>query len=70
MHRAHALGLLGLRDKPLATQAEIREAYIRRAKMWHPDCNHDAHNPQREGFALLMMQKINEAYDFLHKNPI
>jgi len=65
----NALGLLGLRHKPNATQAQIRQAYLGRAKLWHPDRHIDTNDPQKERFALLMMQKINEAYHFLQLPP-
>ena len=41
-----------------STQEEIKNAYRRMAKKYHPDIN-----PQAD--ALIMMQKINEAYETL-----
>lgn len=44
--------------KPDATAAEIRAAYIRLLKEWHPDTNKSAQSTAR-------MQEINAAYDCL-----
>ncbi len=41
-----------------ATQEEIKNAYRRMAKKYHPDINLQAD-------ALIMMQQINEAYETL-----
>lgn len=43
-----------------ATIKEIKSAFKRLAKMWHPDLN-----PQRIAEATIMMQKINAAYSLL-----
>jgi DnaJ-class molecular chaperone len=43
-----------------ATQAEIKSAFKKLAKMWHPDLN-----PQRVAEATIKMQKINAAYSIL-----
>ena len=43
-----------------ATQAEIKAAYRKLAKKWHPDKHQDDKNFQDE-----MMKKINEAYEIL-----
>jgi curved DNA-binding protein CbpA len=43
-----------------ATKAEIKSAFKRLAKMWHPDLN-----PQRVAEATIMMQKINASYSLL-----
>ena len=46
--------------KRTATMAEIKSAFKRLAKIWHPDLN-----PQRVAEATIMMQKINAAYSLL-----
>ena len=43
-----------------ATQSEIKSAFKKLAKMWHPDMN-----PQRVAEATIKMQKINAAYSLL-----
>ena len=43
-----------------ATQAEIKAAYRKLAKKWHPDKHQDDKNFQDE-----MMKKINEANEIL-----
>lgn len=43
-----------------ATLAEIKSAFKKLAKMWHPDMN-----PQRVAEATIKMQKINAAYSLL-----
>jgi DnaJ-class molecular chaperone len=50
--------ILGL--KRSATLAEIKAAFKKLAKMWHPDLN-----PQRVAEATIKMQKINAAYSLL-----
>lgn len=54
----HTLGI-----RPNATLAEIKKAYRQKAKLWHPDLNH---NPgARERFI-----EINEAYEYLIRHKI
>jgi DnaJ-class molecular chaperone len=43
-----------------ATKAEIKSAFKRLAKLWHPDLN-----PHRITEATRMMQKINASYSIL-----
>jgi DnaJ-class molecular chaperone len=49
-----------LEIKRTATMAEIKSAFKRLAKIWHPDLN-----PHRITEATRMMQKINAAYSLL-----
>jgi DnaJ-class molecular chaperone len=50
--------ILGI--KKGATAAEIKSAFKKLAKIWHPDMN-----PHRVAEATTMMQKINAAYSLL-----
>ena len=43
-----------------STKEEIKSAYRKQAKIWHPDLN-----PGNELFCTEMMKKINAAYWFL-----
>ena len=45
-----------------ATTKEIKKAYRRLAKEYHPD-----HNPEKETEAEARIKKINEAYEVLSK---
>ncbi len=56
-----ARDLLGLGHK--ATRKQIRAAYHREARRWHPD--HAA--PENEAACRARMQQINAAYQFLLK---
>lgn len=44
-----------------ATKAEIKKAFYKMAKQWHPD-----HNPDNITKATEMMKKINAAYTILY----
>lgn len=50
--------ILGIRRS--ATLAEIKSAFRKLAKVWHPDLN-----PKRIEEATAMMKKINAAYSLL-----
>jgi DnaJ-class molecular chaperone len=50
--------ILGI--KRSATVGEIKSAFKKLAKMWHPDMN-----PNRVAEATIKMQKINAAYSLL-----
>jgi curved DNA-binding protein CbpA len=56
MTRNEAAKILGV--SPIATQEEIKQAYLKLIKKWHPDVNP---NPKAEEKA----KKINEAYQVL-----
>ena len=49
---------------PGADKEEIREAYRRLAKQWHPD-RHQNESAERQKYAEEMFQDIQEAYDGL-----
>jgi DnaJ-class molecular chaperone len=53
--------LLGLGHK--ATRKQIRAAYHRQARLWHPD----RAAPEREAACRARMQQINAAYQYLLK---
>lgn len=50
-----------LEVKPAATAGEIRQAYRRLAKMYHPDM----HQPERKDWAKRQFSRINQAYEIL-----
>jgi len=56
--------VLGIKEN--ATKDEIKKAYIEQAKKYHPD-QHGT-NPLQD-LAEEKMREINEAYDYLMKNP-
>lgn len=51
--------ILGIRED--ATNREIRDAYLRKVKEWHPDVNHEKDLKK----CHQMMCDINEAYRYL-----
>src|SRR6185312_12402075 len=55
-----ALGLA-----PGASQKEVRRAYLRMVKLWHPD--QFAQNPRSQTIAQDKLKEINEAYSFLRE---
>ncbi len=55
--------ILGVRQS--ASQAEIRDAYIKLAKKYHPD---NYQNHPLEDMAQTKMQEINFAYDYLTRH--
>ncbi|HHX13461.1 MAG TPA: DnaJ domain-containing protein [Clostridiales bacterium] len=56
--------VLGIREG--ATKEQIKEAYLKMVKKYHPDRHQD--NPLNE-LAQERLKEINEAYDYLTKNP-
>eukprot|EP01043_Picozoa_sp_COSAG02_P002150 COSAG02_NODE_49_length_45106_cov_298.436177_7_plen_425_part_00 len=54
--------LLGLNDRKLASEKEIRRAYKRAALRWHPDKLKEGEDPEK---AAEMFDSIKAAYDLL-----
>ncbi|NJO01447.1 MAG: DnaJ domain-containing protein [Bacteroidia bacterium] len=54
-----------LEIKPGAGFEEIKAAYKTVMKKYHPD--RYANNPEKQGYAQQICQKINEAYDYFKK---
>lgn len=67
MSRPSAFGPLKhheiLGTSPGSTQEQIRKAYRKQVKRWHPD--QFAANPKKTEEAKVRMQSINEAYEVL-----
>ena len=56
-----------LRLKPGATAVEIKDAYHKMAKVWHPD--RFVKKPHLIQKAQQRMRELNEAHEYLLKNP-
>ncbi|MEM9054055.1 MAG: J domain-containing protein [Pseudomonadota bacterium] len=67
--RATYLRVLGL--KPGANQAEIKTAYRKKAKVYHPDRFLSArYSDTQRATAARKMRLVNEAYDWLEAHPL